>query len=135
MPMRASALSFRRKQTGKIMADLHKEIDRGMELLRLCQALQSQIDGVDRPAPGVIDKAKTLDQFAADISNSLSYMAALHKLMPMKLQLAELGRKLEAEGKFKVATGEDYDQVALDYLLADHGMAVCSLGSRGLGNG
>lgn len=42
--------------------DHTKEIDRGVELLTLCQTLQSEKDGVDRPAPFQIDKSKTLDQ-------------------------------------------------------------------------
>jgi hypothetical protein len=36
--------------------DRTKEIERGIELLTLCQALQSEKDGVDRPAPFQIDK-------------------------------------------------------------------------------
>lgn len=106
------------------MSDFHKEIDRGMELLRLCQTLQSGVDGVDRPAPGVIDKTKTLDQFAKDISNSLTYMSSLHKLVPMMLQLGELGQKLDTEGKIAVDVGDDYNQAALNYLLAEHGIGA-----------
>jgi hypothetical protein len=35
-----------------------KRIERGVELLILCQHLQSEKDGVDRPEPGGIDKSK-----------------------------------------------------------------------------
>ena len=51
------------------------EINKGIELLELCHRLQSEKDGIDRPAPGVIDKTKTLDQFAKDISNSATNQA------------------------------------------------------------
>lgn len=48
------------------MMSYTEEINRGIELLALCQTLQSEKDGVDRPAPFAIDKSKTLDQFARD---------------------------------------------------------------------
>lgn len=99
-----------------------EEIERGMELLVLCQKLQSEKDGVDRPLPGVIDKTKTLDQFAKDIGRAMTNMSALHKLIPMMLQLGELGRKLEAEGKITVDYGDDYSTTALKSILAEHGL-------------
>lgn len=33
-----------------------QQIERGIELLKLCQELQSEKDGIDRPAFGEIDK-------------------------------------------------------------------------------
>ncbi|TDA48097.1 hypothetical protein [Burkholderia pyrrocinia] len=98
------------------------QIDRGLELLVLCQALQSEKDGVDRPAPFAIDKSKTLDQFAKDINAASTNMAALHKLIPQMLRLAELGRKLEADGKLEVGYGDDYSSAALDFVLREHGV-------------
>jgi len=95
--------------------DYQAQIERGVELLLLCQQLQSAKDGVVRPAPGEIDKTKTLDQFAQDIGQAVTNMTALHKLMPMMLRLGELGRKLEAEGKIEVGFGEDYSLAALDF--------------------
>jgi hypothetical protein len=104
--------------------DIHNEIDRGMKLLALCQRLQSEKDGVDRPEPGVSDKTKVLDQFAVDISRSMTNMSALHKLIPMMLQLGALGRKLHEEGKIEVDCGGDYSTAALNYLLVEHGLDV-----------
>ncbi|KVZ90492.1 hypothetical protein WL22_23730 [Burkholderia ubonensis] len=98
------------------------EINRGLELLAPCQALQSERDGVDRPAPFAIDKFKTLDQFAKDINTASTNMAALHKLIPPMLRLAELGRKLEADGKLEVGYCDDYSSAALDFALREHGV-------------
>lgn len=55
---------------GKRNMDHTAEINRGLEFLALCQALQSERDGVDRPAPFAIDKFKSLDQFAKDINTA-----------------------------------------------------------------
>ncbi len=99
------------------------EIDRGLELLKLCQQLQSEKDGVNRPEPFVIDKTKTLDQFAMDIGTACTNMVALHKLIPMMLQLTELGRKLEAEKKLTVDYGDDYSIAAIKFIRAEHGLA------------
>ncbi|KVV07398.1 hypothetical protein [Burkholderia ubonensis] len=98
------------------------QIDRGLELLALCLALQSEKDGVARPAPFEIDKSKTLDQFAKDINAASTNMAALHKLIPQMLRLAELGRKLEADGKLEVGYGDDYSSAALNFVLREHGI-------------
>lgn len=103
--------------------DYRNQIERGVELLVLCQQLQSEKDGVSRPAPGEIDKTKTLDQFARDIGQAVTNMTALHKLMPMMLRLAELGRKLEADGKVKVDYGDDYSLAALDFVCREHGVS------------
>jgi hypothetical protein len=73
-----------------------EEVNRGIALLELCQTLQSAKDGVERPALHSIDKTKTLDQFAMDISSAATNMSALYKLIPMMNDLSELGRKLEA---------------------------------------
>lgn len=97
-------------------------IEKGVELLRLCQQLQSEKDGVDRPEPFVIDKSKTLDQFARDIGQSITYMQSLHKLLPMNEQLAKLGRKLEAAGRISVEYGDDYAGAALNFVLSEHGL-------------
>ncbi|MGC0155230.1 hypothetical protein ACPRNU_22450 [Chromobacterium vaccinii] len=90
-----------------------QQIERGIELLKLCQKLQSEADGVDRPDPFVINKTKTLDQFAQDIGTAITNMSALYKFFPMSLRLAELGRKLEAEGKVEVDFGGDYAEAAV----------------------
>lgn len=98
------------------------QIERGIELLALCQKLQSEKDGIDRPAPLAIDKSKTLDQFAKDVNAATINMAALYKLIPQTLSLANLGRKLEVEGKIAVNHGDDYAEAALKFVLAEHGV-------------
>jgi hypothetical protein len=101
---------------------LKNQILRGEELLWLCQDLQSEKDGIDRPKHLAIDKSKSLDQFAQDISRSVVNMASLIKLLPMAGKLATLGRKLEADKLIAVNYGEDYTEVALDYLMAENGL-------------
>jgi len=101
---------------------LEKEILRGEELLWLCQDLQSEKDGIDRPKHQAIDKSKTLDLFAQDISRSAVNMASLIKFFPMADKLRKLGRKLEADGLIKVDYGDDYAEAALDYLMAHNGL-------------
>lgn len=83
-------------------------IERGTELLTLCQRLQSEGNGVDRPAPGVFDKTKTLDTFAMDIDATIRHLHALSTLYPMMIALSRLGRKLEAEGKITRGRDEGY---------------------------
>lgn len=90
-------------------------------MLTLCQQLQSEKDGIDRPAPFVIDKTKTLDQFAQDIGQASANMAALRKLIPMTTKLTEIGRALEASGKITVDYDDDYSQKALEFFAAEFG--------------
>ncbi|RQT37451.1 hypothetical protein DF037_01590 [Burkholderia contaminans] len=104
------------------MATIDAQIDRGIELLSLCQKLQSEKDGVDRPDAIEIDKSKTLDQFAIDVNTAITNMTSLRNLLPQFLRLAELGRKLEAEGKISVDYGGSYSSAALDFVRAEHGL-------------
>lgn len=99
-----------------------KEIERAIELLKLCQQLQTDKDGVNRPEPGVVDKTKNLDQFAQDIMQSIAYVATLNKLLPMSADLARLGRRLEQEEKISLNVGDDYSRAALNYLLSQYGL-------------
>ncbi len=103
--------------------NIKKEIMRGEELLWLCQDLQSEKDGVDRPKHHSIDKSKTLDQFAKDIGRSATNMVSLLKLIPMLEKLIQLGRKLESEGVISVDIMDDYSEAALKYLLEQNGLA------------
>ena len=99
-----------------------KAIEQGVALLKLCQQLQSEKDGVDRPTPGVVDRSKTVDQFAMNVTKSISYMTSLLKLMPMQMRLADLDRELERQGKIAPDAGDDYAQAALEYALREHGL-------------
>ncbi|NMM01590.1 hypothetical protein HHL24_27085 [Paraburkholderia sp. RP-4-7] len=103
--------------------DFEAQVERGIELLALCQKLQSEKDGVDRPDPFAIDKSKTLDQFAMDVDIAITNMASLRKLLPQMLSLTELGRKLAADGKIAVDYGEDYSSAALRFVRAEQGLA------------
>ena len=93
-----------------------KAIEQGVELLKLCQRLQSEKDGVARPEPGKIDKTKTLDQFAMSVDESITYMTWLYRLIPMRMQLGALGQELEQQGKIQISPSGDYAQAALDFL-------------------
>lgn len=97
------------------MADVKQEIEKGVELLWLCQQLQSEKDGIDRPTDFQIDKSKTLDQFAQDVGCSVTNMKALYKLFPMEERLASIGRALEKQGMIQVGYGESYAESALAY--------------------
>lgn len=98
------------------------QVEKGVELLKLCHRLQTEKDGVDRPAPLAIDKSKALDEFTRSVNESITYMVALYRLLPMDDRLSELGRKLEADGKITVNYGGDYSEAALNYLLSEHGV-------------
>lgn len=95
-------------------------INKGVELLKLCQYLQNNEDSIQRVDIGVSDKSKTLDQFAMDVTQSISLMTSLHQLIPMRARLAELGVSLERQGKIKPLVGEDYAMYALDFLIKEY---------------
>ncbi|NOI31807.1 hypothetical protein [Vibrio coralliilyticus] len=98
------------------MSDIKQEIEKGIELLWLCQKLQSEKDGIERPTHSLLDKSKTLDQFSKDVSRSATNMAALYKLFPMEDRLSTIGLKLEKKGLIKVGYGESYAEGALAYI-------------------
>lgn len=99
-----------------------QQIERGIELLKLCQELQSEKDGIDRPAFGVIDKTKTLDSFALDVQAAIVNMGALNKFYPILEALTALGKKLESEGKLSVSAGYSYADAALSYFKSSCGL-------------
>ena len=90
-------------------------VERGHELLSLCQKLQSDIDGIDRPDLFSVYKSKTLDQFAQDIGEAAMYHSMLLKLIPMQERLSEIGKKLEDCGHIKLNLGDSYAEAALTY--------------------
>lgn len=98
------------------MQTIQEQVDRGIELLTLCQALQSEKDGVERAEPF---KVGAEDGFSKDIEQACTNLSALNRLMPMALQLAEVGRKLEVAGKIKVDYGDDYSKAALIYFASN----------------
>jgi hypothetical protein len=102
--------------------DYKKQIERGIELLSLCNDLQTQKDGVDRPKIGEFDKSKVLDEFAMDISQASTNMTSLHMLFPLMNDLALLGRKLVDDGKLNVTIGDSLSRSALDYILEQNNL-------------
>ncbi|MBL0710987.1 MAG: hypothetical protein JJV99_08255 [Colwellia sp.] len=102
--------------------DWKKQIESGVELLELCNELQTEKDGVNRPKLFKTDKSKTLDKFAMDVSQAATNMNSLYMLFPMMNDLAELGRKLESEGKIEVDYGDSLSRAALNYLLTENGL-------------
>jgi len=99
-----------------------KRLDRYVELLELCQTLQSEKDGVDRPATGVIDKTKTLDDFASDIGEAILAVRFLGKYSGMVDRLDKLGRHLFEQGEINVGLGDFFGDAALDHVMRHFGV-------------
>jgi hypothetical protein len=53
-------------------------------------------------------------------------MSTLYKLIPMMLELRELGQKLEREGKIRLRLGGDYSTAALKFVRSEYGLAISS---------
>jgi|AGFS01.1.fsa_nt_gi hypothetical protein len=87
-------------------------------LLTLCQQLQSDKEGVIRPAPEEYNRDD--DPFADRIRLAISYARQLQQLLPMAQQLNVLGMALEQRGKIQVGVGEDYAELALAYVVAQY---------------
>ena len=85
-------------------------------LLTLCQRLQSEKEGVIRPAPEEYNRDD--DPFADRIRQAIGYTRQLQQLLPMAQQLNALGVALEQQGQIRVGVGEDYAQQALAYVMA-----------------
>ena len=95
--------------------NLAKEIDRGIEVLRLALRLQSEKDGVQRSEIGDLDKTKVIDSLAKDANTAATHLITLRKYVPLLLNLAEIGHRLEKQGKIKVDYGGSYPEQALAY--------------------
>lgn len=80
-------------------------------LLKHCQTLQSEKEGVIRPAPEEYNRDD--DPFADRIRQAIGYTRQLQ-------QLKALGVALEQQGKIQVRVGEDYAQQALAYIVAQY---------------
>lgn len=89
-----------------------------IELLTRLQRLQSEHDGIARPAPGYVGVSndEVLDDLAQQILHACAAVAQLDSLRAMHLRLADKGRELEQQGVLTVPVGEDFSQAALDYL-------------------
>ncbi|EOE7356171.1 TPA: hypothetical protein ACKFMW_004323 [Enterobacter hormaechei] len=87
-------------------------------LLTLCQQLQSEKDGIERPAPGAYSRDE--DQFADRIRAACGYALQLRRLLPMIATLSAVGAGMERRGEITLRTGEDYAQKALEHLTAEY---------------
>ena len=84
-------------------------------ILKLCQDIQSEKEGVKRAAPDVYTRDD--DPFADRIQRATGYVRQLQNLLPMMQALSTLGTELERQGKIQVEVGEDYTQRALEYFM------------------
>ena len=113
-------LKARMKNKGKSMKSPPAKMaaDDVIGFLKLCQQLQSEKEGVTRPAPEEYNRDE--DPFADRICQAIGYTRQLQQLLPMAQQLNVLGRELERQGKIQVGIGEDYAQQALAYVVAQY---------------
>ncbi|HCA3435137.1 TPA: hypothetical protein MOX26_004379 [Salmonella enterica subsp. enterica serovar Ball] len=89
-----------------------------IELLTLCQQLQSEKDGRERPAPGTYSRAE--DDFADRIRSACGHALQLRRLLPVMTTLSAIGAGMERRGEISVLPGEDYAQKALERLKAEY---------------
>lgn len=82
-----------------------------IELLTLCQQLQSEKDGRKRPEPGAYSRDE--DAFADRIRSACGHALQLRQLLPMTTTLSAIGAEMERRGEIRVLPGEDYAQKAL----------------------
>lgn len=80
-------------------------------LLKLCQQLQSEKDGRERPAPGTYSRDK--DAFAERIRSACGHALQLRRLLSVTTTLSAIGAGMERRGEISVLPGEDYAQNAL----------------------
>lgn len=100
--------------------DLHsiEAADDVVALLKVCQQLQSEKDGRERPAPEAYSREE--DNFADRIRLACAHATQLRHLLPALGCLSRIGAELERRGEINVMTGEDYAHQALDYLMAKY---------------
>lgn len=80
-------------------------------LLKLCQQLQSEKDGRERPEPGTYSRDE--DAFADRIRSACGHALQLRRLPPVATTLSAIGAGMERRGEISVLPGEDYAQKAL----------------------
>ncbi|HAV1742515.1 TPA: hypothetical protein ACV5FF_003809 [Enterobacter hormaechei subsp. steigerwaltii] len=92
--------------------DLHanEAADDIIGLLKLCQQLQSEKDGRERPAPGAYSRDE--DAFADRIRTECGHARQLRRLLPVMTTLSATGAGMERRGEISVLPGEDYAQKA-----------------------
>lgn len=103
---------------------LHARHNTGVALLQLCLTLQSEKDGIPRPALGDINNIKELDPFTLSIQTAAADLQLLSTLEPLRNDLSALGKKLEEQGEILSVWGADYSRLALAYVMEKHGQAL-----------
>ncbi|WP_024554998.1 hypothetical protein ACP26C_23815 (plasmid) [Franconibacter helveticus 513] len=98
-----------------------------IELLKLCQQLQTEKDGIRRPEPGTFDPTAKMDTFASNITNSCLWLTHIETMLPVLEQITELGKELEREGKIQPEAGDNYASLAVAWLLAAKQQQNCDL--------
>ncbi|HEM8838434.1 TPA: hypothetical protein U2R15_004142 [Klebsiella aerogenes] len=89
-----------------------------IELLTLCQQLQSEKEGRERPAPGTYSRDE--DAFANRIRSACGHALQLRRLLPVTTTLSAIGAEMERRGEIRVLPGEDYAQKALARLTVQY---------------
>lgn len=87
-------------------------------LLKLCQQLQSEKDGRDRPPPEAYSRDE--DEFANRIRTACGHALQLRQLLPMTTTLSAIDTEMERRGEISVMTGDDYVRKVLEYLTAKY---------------
>ncbi|MBW4241022.1 hypothetical protein JRY02_20635 [Enterobacter roggenkampii] len=90
-------------------------VDDVIALLKLCQQLQSEKDGRERPAPGTYSRDE--DDFADRIRSACGHALQLRRLLPVATTLSA---GMERRGEISVLPGEDYAQKALARLTVQY---------------
>jgi hypothetical protein len=92
--------------------------DEIIELLTLCQQLQSDKDGRARAAPGIYSRDE--DDFADRIRAACVSATLLRQLLPMMSTLSSIGAEMEHRGEITVFAGESYATRALEHLMTEY---------------
>lgn len=74
-----------------------------IELLTLCQQLQSEKDGRERLAPGAYSRDE--DEFADRICSACGHTLQLRRLLSMAMTLSAIGAGMERRGEICVPPG------------------------------
>ncbi len=100
--------------------EIHASViaDEIVALLTLCQQLQFEKNGRERPSPEQYSRDE--DEFADRIRAACSHAMLLRQLLPMMHGMSAIGAELERRGDIHVAVGEDYVQKALARLIKEH---------------
>jgi hypothetical protein len=88
--------------------------DDSIDLLKLCQKLQSDRDKRKRTSPEKYSRDE--DAFAERIRFACGNALLQHRLLPVTTILSAIGAGMERRREITLLPGEDYAQKALEYL-------------------